>query len=66
MREHAVRVEPKRDEEAADLPRRRLAAHDRVHHRARFRPRQVLPVQELGERFLHRSPSRKFFTSSGP
>ena len=42
-------LQAKRDEEAADLRRRRLPAHDRAHHLARVLLRQVAPLQELGE-----------------
>ncbi len=40
----ALRAE--RDEEAGDLGRRRLAAHDRVHHLARLVARQVATVEQ--------------------
>ena len=45
-------LEPERDEEAADLRLRRLAAHDLVHHLVRLRPRQRAAFEQVGERLL--------------
>ena len=45
-------LQPQRDEEAADLGRRRLALHDRVHHAARLVAREVAAVEQLRERLL--------------
>ena len=60
-------LQPQRDEEAADLRRRRLAAHDLVHHlarlrtRARSRPsssaRERLPGSSRGSSAPGRGPS---------
>ena len=58
-------LEPKRDEEAADLRLRRLAAHDLVHHVAGLRTREVVPVEQSRERGLDHE-RRKFLPSSGP
>ena len=64
----ALALEPERDEEAADLRRRRLAAHDLVHDVARLAPREVAPFEQPRERLLdrHRRPSRKLRPSAGP
>ena len=43
---HGLALQPKRDEEAADLRRRRLAAHDLAHRLARLGPGQVPSVEE--------------------
>ena len=43
-------LEPQRDEEAADLGRRRVAAHDLVHHLAGLLPRERAAVEQVGER----------------
>ena len=61
-------LQPQRDEEAADLRRRSPRRHDLVHHLARLCPREVVAVEQPGERLLHRhrALSRKFFASSGP
>ncbi len=59
-------LEAERDEEAADLGLRRLAAHDLAHHLAAARPPELLPVQEVGERLLDHRRSRKFRPSRGP
>ena len=45
-------LEPQRHEEAADLRRRRLAVHDRVHDRARLVAVEVVPVEQPRERRL--------------
>ena len=45
-------LQPQRDEEAADLGRRRLARHDRVHHAARLLAREVAAVEQLRQRRL--------------
>src|SRR5262249_36772151 len=61
-------LDPQRDQEAADLPRRRLAGHDRVHHVARLLARPILAVEELCEGVLDhpRTPCRKFSAMSRP
>src|SRR5262249_48698053 len=60
-------LEAQRDEEAADLGRGRVAGHDRVHDAARLLAREVVAVEELGERVLdHRRASRKFLAISRP
>ena len=61
----ALALEPQGDEEAADLRRRRVAAHDLVHHVARLRTREVAAFEELGEGSLDHQ-ERKFSASSGP
>ena len=61
-------LQPQRDEEAADLRGRRLAGHDRVHHRARLGARQVVAVEQPCERVLDHvvDPSRKLRAMSRP
>jgi hypothetical protein len=54
-------------EEAADLRRRRLAAHHLFHHRPRLTAREVLTFEQPGESFLdHRRPARKLRARAGP
>ena len=43
-------LQPQRDEEAADLGRRRLAAHDLVHHLARLARARGRGLEQLRER----------------
>ena len=59
-------LQPQRDEEAADLGRRRVAAHDLAHHLAAARPAELLAVEQVGERLLDQRRSRKFCPSRGP
>src|SRR6185295_5393975 len=55
------------DEEPADLGRRRLAFHDRVHHAARLVAREVAAVEQMRERLLdHATASRKLRARSAP
>ena len=54
-------LQPEGDEEAADLPGRRLAAHDLVHDRVRLHAVQRVAVEEF-----HVDSSRKLLTSSRP
>ncbi len=60
-------LEAEGDEEAADLGGGRLPGHDRVHDLTGFVAREVVAVEDSGERSLdHRRPSRKFLARSGP
>ena len=59
-------LQPQRDEEAADLGGRRVAAHDLAHHLAAARPAELLAVEQVGERLLDQRRSRKFCPSRGP
>ena len=60
-------LDPQRDEEAADLRRGRLAAHDLVHDLAGLVPAEVVAVEDPCESVLdHAAASRKFFASAGP
>src|SRR5439155_19023071 len=60
-------LQPQSDQEAADLPRRRLAAHDLAHHGAGLVAPEVEAVQDPRQRLLdHAAASRKFRASSGP
>ena len=54
-----------RDQKSSDLRRRCLAAHDLVHHCARFRARQLCAVEQFGDDFLDH-PVRKFRAISRP
>jgi len=54
------------NEEAADLGRGRRAAHDLVHHLARLGAREVVTVEQPGERRLDHEDPRKRRPSSGP
>ena len=45
-------LRPQRDEKAADLRGRRLAAHDLAHDLARLVPREVVPVEQRLDRGL--------------
>ena len=54
-----------RDEEAADLRRRRLAAHDLAHHLARFLAAEVVAVEQPLQRLLDHL-ARKFRAISRP
>jgi hypothetical protein len=53
-------LRPQRHEEAADLGRRRLAAHDRAHDRARLFAAQVVAVEQSLQGALDHRSSRKF------
>ncbi len=57
-------LQAQRDEEAADLGRRRIAGHDRVHHAARLGAREIDAVEQLRERVLDHP--RKFLIRSRP
>src|SRR5262249_663241 len=57
-------LQPQRDEEAADLRRRGLARHDRVHDLARPVAAEVAALQQLAERVLDHE--RKFLARSLP
>ena len=63
-------LEPQRDEEAADLRLRRVAAHDLVHHVAGLLTREVVAVEQSRERGLDHERRkflpRKFAPSWGP
>src|SRR5205809_106197 len=60
-------LDAQRDQEAGDLGGRGVAAHDRAHHVARLLTREVVAVEQPGERLLdHDEASRKFFASAGP
>ena len=55
---HGLALQPERDEEAADLRRRRLAAHDLAHRLARLGAGQVPAVEEARERALDHRRAR--------
>ena len=57
-------LQAERDEEAADLRRRRAAGHDRVHHAAGLGTREIDAVEQLCERVLDHP--RKFLIRSMP
>ena len=59
-------LQAQRDQEAADLRRRRLAAHDRAHHLTRLVAPQVVAVEKARERLLDHAASRKLRASCGP
>src|SRR5215203_3885003 len=63
VRRLALRAE--RHEEACDLRRRRLAAHDRAHHLTRLRTREVVPVEQPLNGPLNHA-SRKLRSRSRP